>query len=119
MGAALRSARRAAGLRQEDLAARAGLSRMTVQKLEAGSIDPRMSTLTVLARALGLELMLVPADLSPAVEDFLRSGGRIVAQPPGVGAPASIVEILSRTPQAKPAKKTKRATKRRSARGKP
>ena len=66
---------------------------MTVQKLEAGSIDPRMSTIAVLLRVLGLELMLVPTGLKPAVEEFLHSGGRIVAQPAGVGAPASIVAI--------------------------
>ncbi len=91
---------------------------MTVQKLEAGSIDPRMSTIAVLLRVLGLELMLVPAGLSPAVEDFLQSGGRIVAQPAGVGAPASIVEVLSRIPQAKQAKTKKKATKK-SATGQP
>ncbi len=94
--AALRDARRAAGLSQEELADRAGLSRMTVQKLEAGSIDPRVSTLMVLARALGLELALVPAELKPAVEDFLRSGGRVVAQPAGIGAPPSIVDVIAR-----------------------
>lgn len=88
---------------------------MTVQKLEAGSIDPRMSTIAVLLRVLGLDLMLVPAGLKPAVEDFLQSGGRIVAQPAGVGAPASIVEVLSRMPHAK---KTKRKQKK-SATGEP
>lgn len=69
---------------------------MTVQKLEAGSIDPRVSTLMVLVRALGLELALVPAALKPAVEDFLRSGGRVVAQPAGIGAPPSIVDVIAR-----------------------
>lgn len=94
-GESLRDARRAAGLSQEELAAKAGLSRMTVQKLEAGAIDPRLSTLTVIMRALGLDLALVPAALKPAVDDFLRAGGRIVAQPPGVGAPPSIVDIVT------------------------
>jgi transcriptional regulator with XRE-family HTH domain len=94
---ALQQARRAAKLSQHALAARAGLSRMTVQKVESGSIDPRLSTVTELLRALGLEIVLVPGELKPAVGDFLRSGGRVLAQPPGVGAPPSIVEVLART----------------------
>jgi transcriptional regulator with XRE-family HTH domain len=95
---ALRAARRAAGLSQEELAVRAGLSRMTVQKLESGAIDPRLSTVEVLVRAVGLDLLLVPAELKEAAEMFLRSGGRAVAQPAGVSAPPSIVEVLTRPP---------------------
>jgi transcriptional regulator with XRE-family HTH domain len=97
LAAALRDARRAARLSQQELADRAGLTRMTVQKLEAG-IDPRISTIDVVARALGLELVLVPTELKLSVEEFLRSGGRIVAQAPGIGAPASIVDVLARVP---------------------
>lgn len=95
IGAALREARRAAGLQQEELARRAGVSRMTVQRLEAGTIDPRVSTVGVLARALGLDLLLVPAALRPEVEGFVQSGGRLLGQPPGVGAPPSIVDTLT------------------------
>lgn len=98
---ALRDARRAAGLSQGELAARSGLSRMTVQKLEAGAIDPRLSTVEVLLRALGLSLALVPSELEPAVEEFVRGGGRVVGQPPGVSAPASIVDVLAREPRPK------------------
>jgi predicted transcriptional regulator len=70
---ALKRARVAARLSQGDLAARAGLSRMTVQKIEAGAIDPRLSTLLVLLRALGLDFLLVPTAIRPTVDDFLRS----------------------------------------------
>lgn len=98
LGAMLRDARRAARLSQAELAARAGLSRMTVQKLESGAIDPRASTLEVVMRVLGLDMVLVPAELKSTVEDFLRSGGRVVAQPAGVSAPPSIVDVLGRTP---------------------
>ncbi len=99
---ALRDARRAAELSQEELAARAGLSRMTVQKLEAGTIDPRVSTLEVLMRVLGLEIIVTPSELKGTVEDFLRSGGKAVGQPAGVNAPASIVDVLARQPRARP-----------------
>lgn len=101
--AALRRARLAAGLSQAELATRAGVSRMTVQQIEAGAKDPRVSTVLVLFRALGLELILVPSAIRPTVEDFVRSGGRIVGQPAGTTAPASIVDVISReVPTRKP-----------------
>ncbi len=90
----LTDARKAAGLSQQTLAERAGLSRMTVQRTESGQIDPRLSTLLEMARALGLELMSVPAELRPQLEAFVRSGGRILGQPAGVGAPPSIAQVL-------------------------
>ena len=95
---ALRDARREAGLNQEKLARRAGVTRMTVQRLETGQIDPRLSTVLVLARELGMELMLVPSTLRPALEDFVRAGGRLVAQPAGIAAPPSIVDTLGQRP---------------------
>lgn len=95
-------ARKAAGLGQEELATRAGVSRMTVQRIEAGTIDPRVSTLEVIARALGLELLVVPAALRPAVVDFIRAGGRMVGQASGLTAPPSIVDrLVADTPPAR------------------
>src|SRR5690554_4192746 len=87
-------ARQAHGLTQAQLAEKAGLSRMAVQKAESGSTDPRLSTLEVMARALGMEIMLVPAALRRDLEHFVQSGGRIVGQQPGVEAPASVVDQL-------------------------
>ena len=92
----LQQARKSFGLTHELLAQRAGLSRMTVQRTEAGKIDPRLSTLLVLARTLGLDLMLVPKSLRPDLEDFVRSGGRFLGQPSGIGAPPSLVDELLR-----------------------
>ncbi|RIX76568.1 helix-turn-helix domain-containing protein [Acidovorax cavernicola] len=91
----LEKARKASGLSQEALATQAGLSRMTVQRIESGQIDPRLSTLLEMARVLGLELMPVPAALRPQLEDFVRSGGRLLGQPAGVGAPPSIAQSLA------------------------
>lgn len=90
----LAQARRAQRLTQAELAEKAGLSRMAVQKAESGSTDPRLSTLEVMARALGMEIMLVPAALRRDLEHFVQSGGRIVGQQPGVEAPASVVDQL-------------------------
>lgn len=89
--------RKAAGLTQAELAEKAGLSRMAVQKAESGATDPRLSTLYVMARAMGMELMLVPAPLRQELEQFIQAGGRVLGQQPGVGAPVSVVdEILGR-----------------------
>lgn len=90
----LLASRLAAELSQDELASRAGVSRMTVQRTETGGIDPRLSTFLAMARALGLELMLVPTALRPALEEFVRAGGRVLGQPAGVSAPPSIVDTL-------------------------
>lgn len=87
-------ARKAHKLSQAELADKAGLSRMAVQKLEAGATDPRLSSLIVLARAMGMELMLVPSALRVDLEAYARSGGRVLGQPVGAGVPASIVDNL-------------------------
>lgn len=89
----LSAVRKQAGMQQADLAERAGVSRMTVSRVESG-YDPKLSTVYELARALGMELMLVPKGLRHEVEGFIQSGGRFLAQPPGVGAPKSVVELL-------------------------
>ena len=88
--------RKAANLTQDDLAANAGLSRMTVQRAEAGQIDPRLSSVLAIAKTLNVELMLMPTALRHELESFVRSGGRILGQPPGAGAPLSIVQTLER-----------------------
>lgn len=59
--ARLAHARKAANLTQAELAERAGLSRMTVQRLESGCLDPRLSTLQELVRVLNMELHAVQA----------------------------------------------------------
>lgn len=86
--------RQAQGLTQAELAAKCGLSRMAIQKAESGATDPRLSTIHVMARALGMELMLVPADIRPELEQFVRAGGRVLGQQAGAGAPASVVDEL-------------------------
>ena len=81
-------------LSQTAFADKAGLSRMTIVRTEHGQIDPRLSTILVMARALGLDLMLVPKELKQPLEEFIQSGGRYVGQAPGIEAPRSIVDSL-------------------------
>jgi len=90
----LSQARRAAHLSQGELAKRGALSRMTVQRTEAGTIDPRLSTLTTMARSLGMDIMLVPSALRQDLENFVRAGGKFLGQSTGIDAPPSIVDEL-------------------------
>ncbi len=55
-GKRLWALREAAGKSQGDVADKAGLSRTYLNQLEAGKRDPSLSTLTRLARALGVKL---------------------------------------------------------------
>ena len=97
--AELEAARKATALTQAELAHRSGVNRMTVSRIEAG-LDPKLSTLQELARAMGMELMLVPRALRSEVQAFVRSGGRLVGQAVGAGAPPSVVDLLA--PDRKP-----------------
>ncbi len=93
----LEAARKAADISQQQLATSAGLSRMTVQRTEAGQIDPRLSSVAAIAKTLGMDVMLVPTALRPELESFVRSGGRFLGQPAGAGAPLSIAQTLAKS----------------------
>lgn len=54
MGKTLKKLRTKKKLSQAALAQRAGLSREYVNKIEAGRYDPPLSTLNILAKALGV-----------------------------------------------------------------
>jgi transcriptional regulator with XRE-family HTH domain len=88
------AARKASGLRQGQLAEKSGLTRMTVQRIEAQAIDPRLGSVLEIAGALDLEVMAIPRVLRQEVEAFIRSGGRFLSQPTGAAAPPSIIDDL-------------------------
>lgn len=70
----LTHARKQLHMTQAELATQAGLSRMTIQRLESNGLDPRLSTLHEMARVLGFELFAVPQRLSGEVRQLLDSG---------------------------------------------
>jgi transcriptional regulator with XRE-family HTH domain len=72
IGQLLKATRRGRKLTQEQVADIAGISRPRYREIEAGSSAARTTTLINIARALGLELMLVPQAMVPAVEALLR-----------------------------------------------
>ena len=93
--------RKASKMTQADLAEQAGLSRMAVQRTETGDVDPRYSTVAEMARVLGLQMLAVPADLVPALQAFIQSGGKFLGQPTGADAPPSVVEAMAAEQTAK------------------
>ena len=97
----LAQTRKAARITQADVAERAGLSRMAVQRTETGDVDPRYSTVAEMARVLGLQMLAVPADLVPALQAFIQSGGKFLGQPTGADAPPSVVEAIAAEQTAK------------------
>jgi HTH-type transcriptional regulator/antitoxin HipB len=63
----IRQARKEQGLSQSELARRLHMTQAQIARIESGLTDPRLSTLTELARALGLEPLLLPKQLLPSV----------------------------------------------------
>lgn len=72
IGLALRSARLASDMTQEQVADLAGISRPRYRDIERGAAAARTTTLVNIARALGMEVMLIPQAIVPAVEALLR-----------------------------------------------
>jgi transcriptional regulator with XRE-family HTH domain len=67
----LTTIRKSRHMTQAELAQEAGLSRMTVQRLESNGLDPRLSTLQEMARVLEHELVIIPIHLHGAFEQWL------------------------------------------------
>lgn len=72
IGQLLKATRKGLQLTQEQVADIAGMSRPRYREIEAGSSAARTTTLINIARALGLELMLIPQAMVPAVDALLR-----------------------------------------------
>lgn len=68
----LTAVRKARAMTQAQLAQEAGLSRMTVQRLESNGLDPRLSTLQEMAYVLEQELVVIPSHLSTAFAQWLQ-----------------------------------------------
>jgi len=73
----IRQLREAQSITQADLALRAGLSRQSLGAIEAGRVDPSLSVVMALARALGTS---VDGLLDPTNEDILQASALGVAR---------------------------------------
>jgi transcriptional regulator with XRE-family HTH domain len=69
----LRNARENKGLSQRELSALSGVRQSQISTIEKGAVDLRLSSLIELARALDMELTLVPRLALPAVQSIVRS----------------------------------------------
>lgn len=77
----LREARLNRGLSQQELARRLGFHQRQISDLERAAVDPRLATVQNVARALDLELMLIPRHLIPAVEGLQQAGAGFGRRP--------------------------------------
>jgi transcriptional regulator with XRE-family HTH domain len=69
----LKAAREGKGLSQSALAKLAGVPQSHISKIENTGVDLRISSLVEIARALDLEVTLVPRKALPAVQSIVRS----------------------------------------------
>ncbi len=68
----LKSSRQAMGLKQVEVGQKLGLPQSHVSKIEQGVTDPRLSTVSDMARVLDHELILVPRLLLSQVRAMLQ-----------------------------------------------
>ncbi len=73
IGRVLKEARKQKGLSQRALSEQSGVRQYQISKIENGAVDLRISSLIELARALDLDLKLVPRKAIPAVDSIVRS----------------------------------------------
>lgn len=69
----VRQTRQAKGWSQRDLSARTHMPQAQISRIENADVDPQVSTLIELARALELELQLIPRSALTAVGATVRS----------------------------------------------
>ena len=78
------AARKNKGFSQRQLSSLAGLPQPHISKIESGSVDLRISSLTAIARALELEFVLVPRKALPAVKSIAKDAAKAESFRPGV-----------------------------------
>ena len=68
----LRKARKSRRLSQREMENRTGIRQSHLSRIENGLVDPKLSHAVQMARAVGLEFVLVPRRSLPAVSALLR-----------------------------------------------
>ncbi len=75
----LRETRQAKDLSQRVLSKLAGVPQAQISRIEAGSVDLRLSSLIAIANALDLEVALVPRKALPAVHSIIRQTSAVTS----------------------------------------
>jgi len=99
---ALKAVRESKGLSQRALAEKSGVLQTRISKIENGAADFRASTLVALARALDLELVLVPRKAVSAVQSVVKASEPVAVSHDVSAAPKELRRIrqqLSSLPQ--------------------
>lgn len=78
IAAAIKEARYAKALTQKELGQRVGLPQSHISKIEKGDVDLQLSSLVEIARALDLEVKLVPRNALTAVEGAVKAHGPVI-----------------------------------------
>jgi transcriptional regulator with XRE-family HTH domain len=86
----VQAARSAMGLPKTQLAAKAGISRNTLQQLEAGLGNVELKTLIAVCEVLGLDIVLTPKEISAKTQASFFSGQYKIPHP--VGKPVRAAE---------------------------
>jgi transcriptional regulator with XRE-family HTH domain len=107
----LRRARRQSSLSQAALAARSGISRVTIARIEAGPArDVRVGTISRVCEALGLEVAAVPRAGEDALERLLaREQERARRLERRLAHAALAARLLAAGPEARPLVRAARA----------
>lgn len=72
----LKQVRQTQGVSQQLLADKVGMPQSHISRIEQGSVNLKLASFLEIARALGLEVMLVPRQNVTAVNAILSSGKR-------------------------------------------
>lgn len=94
IGKALQLERDRLGLTQRAFAKRAGTTQARVSTIENGEVDLRLSTLIEFARALDLDLMLIPRRHTPAVTAIIAEAPISLTEKTGRVALARLVNVI-------------------------
>ena len=94
IGKALQLERDRLGLTQRAFAIRAGTTQARVSTIENGDVDLRLSTLIEFARALDLDLMLIPRRHVPAVTAIIAEAPISPTEKTGRAALARLVNVI-------------------------
>lgn len=89
-----KAARERKAISQRALSARSGVPQAQISRFESGEVDLRLSSLVSLARALDLEIELVPRKAVPAVRAIVRASARREPSPDALRKAAIEIDKL-------------------------
>lgn len=90
---AIRDARVEKALSQRALSDKVGIPQGHLSKIENGDVDPRLSSVIEIARALDYEIAFVPRALLPAIQSLERSASR-TSQPTNQEVRATVQDLI-------------------------